>query len=121
MFAVRTPTLRRLPVQLCRFNSTTAAPAAVEALETPPTPLPFFVHRSKTNNLPVYEEARSGGTLKTTRIRKTEGDLNDLRLRLIEHLELKPEGVYINNLTKHVIVKGHLKQKVEAFLKGLKF
>lgn len=37
--------------------------------------LPFFIKRSKFNNLPVYTDYKRGGNYKLTVIRKIEGDL----------------------------------------------
>lgn len=85
------------------------------------TQLPYFVHRTSTNNLPVYPEAKRGGTLKQTLIRKVEGDANALRKDLIKHLNLEPEWVTVNGLTNHVIIKGWKKDNVEKLLKELNF
>lgn len=85
------------------------------------TQLPYFVHRTNTNNLPVYPEAKRGGSLKQTLIRKVEGDANALREDLIEHLNLKPEWVTVNGLTNHIIIKGWKKDNVEKLLKELNF
>lgn len=93
--------------------------------EPPPTQkrtqLPYFVHRTNTNNLPVYAEAKRGGSLRQTLIRKVEGDANALREDLVEHLNLKPEWVTVNGLTNHVIIKGWKKDNVEKLLKELNF
>ena len=51
-----------------------------------------------------------------TRIRKVEGNCEQLRQHLLERFNLDPERVFVNNLTKHVIIKGHWKKKVDAFL-----
>ena len=37
--------------------------------------LPFFIKRSKFNNLPVYSDYKRGGNYKLTVIRKIKGDL----------------------------------------------
>jgi large subunit ribosomal protein L49 len=79
------------------------------------------VHRSKSRNLPVYEEALSGGTQLQTRIRKVEGNIEALRQHLVEKLHLDPNYIHINHLTKHVIIKGHLKKRVQQFLEEQKF
>jgi large subunit ribosomal protein L49 len=85
-------------------------------------PLPYFVHRTGTNNLPVYEERKSGGSLRQTRIRKLEGNIEALRQQLIDKFELDPEKVYIGSQTKHIVIKNeHMKSQVEEFLRGLKF
>lgn len=100
-------------------------PAATTPAATIPapaaTPLPYFIHRSKSNNLPIYEEGKNGGNLLQTRIRKVEGNVEALRLDIIAHLGIAPEKVHINNLTKHVVIKGHWRKKVEKVLTELKF
>lgn len=79
-------------------------------------PLPYFVHRSGTNNLPVYLDRKRGGNLKLTLIRKLEGNLNALKNHLIEELKLPPEKVAINGQAKQIIIKGHMKPLVTKFL-----
>ena len=37
--------------------------------------LPFFIKRSKYNNLPVYTDYKNAGSRKITIIRKIKGDL----------------------------------------------
>ena len=37
--------------------------------------MPFFIKRSKFNNLPVYSDYKRGGNYKLTVIRKIKGDL----------------------------------------------
>lgn len=83
------------------------------------TKLPYFVHRSSTNNLPVYLEKRT--TLRRTRIRKVEGDANALRDDLIRELNLQPELVTINGLTNHILIKGWVKENVDKLLIRLNF
>jgi large subunit ribosomal protein L49 len=89
----------------------------IEPASTIKTPLPYFVHRSASKNLPVYETATNGGTLRLTRIRKLEGNLEVLRQQLISALDLDPQLIYIKNNTKHIIIRKHVKREVEVFLK----
>lgn len=42
--------------------------------------LPFFIKRSKYNNIPVYTDYRSGRTRKLTIIRRVKGDLKVIRI-----------------------------------------
>ncbi|KAF8250116.1 hypothetical protein K440DRAFT_541817, partial [Wilcoxina mikolae CBS 423.85] len=84
-------------------------------------PLPYFVHRSKSQNFPVYEEAKRGGNMLQTRIRKVEGNADALREQLMAQLNLEKDRIFVNHLTRHVIIKGHWKKKVEKFLSEQKF
>lgn len=51
-----------------------------------------------------------------TTVRKITGDLQQLRDDLRAVLNVKEEDVKINQLTRHVIVKGHYVPQVMAFL-----
>ena len=42
--------------------------------------LPFFIKRSKYNNIPVYTDYRSGRTRKLTIIRRVKGDLKVIKI-----------------------------------------
>lgn len=95
-------------------DATPVSPASAE-------PLPYFIHRTESNKLPVYHDKKRGGNLLLTKIRKTEGNLTVLRQHLIDELALDPERVYINNLTKQVIIKGHVKDRVDKFFAAKQF
>ncbi|PNS21424.1 hypothetical protein CAC42_1203 [Sphaceloma murrayae] len=83
--------------------------------------LPYFVTRTPSNELPVYQYHKSGGNKKLTRIRKIDGNLEALRNEVQEYLQLKKEDCVINPLTQQVIVKGHVKPQLESFLQARKF
>jgi len=55
--------------------------------------------------------------MKLTKLRRIEGDVNALRNDLREALGLEDKEVTINQLTRHIIVKGHKKPEIEKFLK----
>ncbi|KAF2155202.1 hypothetical protein K461DRAFT_292085 [Myriangium duriaei CBS 260.36] len=83
--------------------------------------LPYYVTRTPSNELPVYNLSKAGGNKPLTRVRKIDGDLEALRTSLQIHLQLKKDDCVINQLTKQVIVKGHVKNEIEAFLKARNF
>lgn len=79
---------------------------AARALSTnPPPPLPYHVHRTASQNLPVYHLAKRGGNLHQTRVRKIEGDVERLRDEIRTFLGIKEEDVVINRLMGHIIIK----------------
>lgn len=59
--------------------------------------------------------------MKQTRIRKIVGNTKALSEDLAKELEIDPELVTIGSVTGHIVIKGHFKDKVEAFLKGKGF
>ena len=84
-------------------------------------PLPYYVHRTPTGNLPVYQEIRSGGNRHQTRIRRVEGDLQFLIRQIHEALELDKKDIIFNSLTSQVIIKGREKERVLELFKYLRF
>lgn len=68
-------------------------------------PLSYHVHRTASQQLPVYHLAKRGGNLHQTRVRKIEGDIMALRDDLRQALCLKEEHITINQLTRHIIIK----------------
>ncbi|CCX09812.1 mitochondrial large subunit ribosomal protein-domain-containing protein [Pyronema domesticum] len=109
--------------RICRFSTSTILKEAETVTVAPVAekPLPYFVHRSKTNNLPVYEGRKRGGNFLITKIRKVEGDVAALRQNIIDALEMDPARIHINQLTRHIIIKGHWGKKVEKFLAEQRF
>ncbi|KAF4556353.1 putative mitochondrial large subunit ribosomal protein (Img2) [Elsinoe fawcettii] len=83
--------------------------------------LPYFVTRTPSNELPIYQFHMAGGNKKLTRIRKIDGNLDALREEVQNTFQLKREECTINQLTRQVIVKGHVKEEIEAFLKARRF
>lgn len=87
-------------------------PSPSKPLITPATPdpnaivsLPYHIHRTPSQQLPVYKLAKRGGSLKQTRLRKIEGDVKALRGDLMEALGLGEGEVKVNQLTGHVLIK----------------
>ena len=76
---------------------------------SPPSPsfpsLPYHVHRTASQELPIYHLAKRGGNLHQTRIRKIEGDRVKLRDELQESLGLKKENAVINQVTGQIVLK----------------
>ena len=68
-------------------------------------PLAYYVHRTASQQLPIYHLAKRGGNLRQTRIRKIDGNLMELKKDLRHALGLKEEQIAINSLTKHIIIK----------------
>ena len=67
--------------------------------------LPYHIHRTASQQLPIYNQAKRGGNLHQTLIRKIEGDVDILRRDLIDSLSVTEKEVVINRLTGHVVVK----------------
>lgn len=63
------------------------------------------MERTVSKNLPVYEDAKSGGTRKFTQIRKVVGNGQHLKRDIIQELGFKKDDVSVNPVTLHVIVK----------------
>lgn len=56
-----------------------------------------------------------------TRVRRVDGNPKALRDALKDALGLEREEVIVSPLTKHVVVKGHVKPQVEKFLRERMF
>ncbi|KAK3740064.1 hypothetical protein QZH41_011407 [Actinostola sp. cb2023] len=81
---------------------------------------PFFMKRSKMNNLPVYTDFRGGGTRHITIIRKIKGNLRAVEGLLRDKLD-KNLIIQLNELTGQVKIKGNHKDTVVSLLKELGF
>ncbi|KAF2743660.1 hypothetical protein M011DRAFT_461502 [Sporormia fimetaria CBS 119925] len=81
-------------------------------------PAKYLVTRSANKNFPVYTDFKRGGNLKLTIVRKVSGDLAALRNELKIYLNKKEDEVFLNDLTKQVIVKGHHVPEVTKFLQS---
>ncbi|KIN00909.1 hypothetical protein OIDMADRAFT_122837 [Oidiodendron maius Zn] len=101
--------------------STSITSSATSTSSTPAAAKPYRVERTGTNNLPVYLLSKRGGNLKQTRVRRIEGNIGVLRAELQEVLGLDESQVTINQLTQHIIIKGHRKAEVMKFLQDNKF
>jgi large subunit ribosomal protein L49 len=83
--------------------------------------LPYFVNRSKNNNLPIYTLYKRGGNMKLTQIKNIDGDRLKLKSELCEVLRLKKDEAAVNSVTGHINIKGHLKPKIDRFLRERRF
>ncbi|KAI0128998.1 mitochondrial large subunit ribosomal protein-domain-containing protein [Xylariales sp. AK1849] len=117
------------PIILKSQETTFAGGNAPEAPETPaqakipkpPQQLPYFVGRNRLNNFSVYEKKMRGGSLKKTLLKNGEGDMQALRHDVAEILGLTKDAVKVNNVTKHIEVKGHRREHILLFLKNMGF
>ena len=97
------PTIISKTQSLPPASPTIKSSAQVDPAALPP--LPYHVHRTASQKLPIYHLAKRGGNLHQTRIRKIEGDVEKLREELVATLALREETVVINRLTGHIIIK----------------
>ncbi|KAI9788208.1 MAG: hypothetical protein M1816_007060 [Peltula sp. TS41687] len=103
------------PPPISAFPSTSSSGSS-EPSE--PSAEPYFIRRSKSHNLPVYERAARGGNLRLTSIKKVEGDIGRLRDQLLRELNLDPKDVKVNLLTKQIVFKGWKKDEIVKFLEA---
>lgn len=68
-------------------------------------PLTYRVERTKSGNLSVYNDSKSGGTRKFTIIQRIEGNRQDLKKHIIAELGFKKEDVNVNPVTGSVTIK----------------
>ncbi|XP_068683856.1 large ribosomal subunit protein mL49-like [Montipora foliosa] len=108
------------PVRPERLKEIEESPSGWVPPATEPPNLPFFIKRSKFNNLPVYTDYKRGGNYKLTVIRKINGDLQALDGCLRHHLG-KDIHCQINELTSQLKIKGIHKDAVVTVLKQLGF
>ncbi|EPE02611.1 mitochondrial ribosomal protein subunit img2 [Ophiostoma piceae UAMH 11346] len=120
--ALRLPATRLFSTSGPSFTDTTAASPAATSAATPATPaapfqksapMPFTINRTSSLNLPVYHRIKSGGTNKTTEIKKIEGDARVLSELITTELKLETK---INPVTNHISIKGLHRPTVEAWL-----
>lgn len=83
-------------------TSTSPSKAATSQDSATTSSLPYRVGRSAGLNLPVYHRIKSGGTNRTTEVKKVEGDARVLSEQLAMDLQLETR---INTRTNHVIIK----------------
>lgn len=91
--------------------------------------LPYYIHRTPSQRLPIYHEAKRGGNMHLTLVRKLSGDLELLRKDLSVALGLgkvlvkgrKVEGVRINWITRQIIVRGWRAPEVRVWAQGKGF
>ncbi|KAL8377212.1 hypothetical protein RB595_008068 [Gaeumannomyces hyphopodioides] len=78
----------------------------------------YFVARTPSSKLPIYEDKKTGPR---TLLRKIEGDAGALRLELMRLLQLDDKTVWVNPRTNHIRIKGHVKAQLEPILKDMGF
>jgi len=60
--------------------------------------------------------AKRGGNLHQTKVRRIEGDIMALKTDLQRALGLEDKEIVINQLTQHIIIKGHKRKEVVSFI-----
>ena len=88
------------------IQSPSAAPDENKLFSLPSSPMePYYIQRTPTRNLPIYQLTKAGGNLRMTRVRKIGGDTEVFRQQLQEFLQPTPEYVRINPINGHVEMK----------------
>ncbi|KAF2230248.1 hypothetical protein EV356DRAFT_520080 [Viridothelium virens] len=101
--------------------STSPSAPASPPPEKIPSLLPYHVARTATNHLPIYLQAKRGGNLHQTLIRKISGKVNELKQELAKSLELEGQDAVVNPVTGHIVLKGWWKPQVQQFLEKRNF
>jgi large subunit ribosomal protein L49 len=83
--------------------------------------LAYYITRTSSNELPVYQLRKRGGNLKMTRIKKIDGRPETLRDELQAKLGLQEKEAVVNAVTKHVVLKGFWKNEVDQYLRERRF
>jgi len=83
--------------------------------------LAYYVTRTPSNYLPIYEERKHGGNYLQTRVKKIDGSPEVLREALEKELAVPKKECEINKLTGHLLIKGLHKRRIDAFLKARRF
>jgi large subunit ribosomal protein L49 len=87
-----------------------------------PSKLTYHVSRTHSNNLPVYNQTRGGGTQKLTQIRKVSGDQQKLKTDIAEALSLNVSNVFVKAPANDVWIKGGFyRTDVASFLRSKGF
>lgn len=101
---------------------TSLSPSAPTLSESEVAPnLPYYITRTPSNELPIYNLTKRGGNLRQTRVKKISGSIDELRSDLQQELAVPEKECVINRLTNHVVIKGWHKPRIEAFLTARKF
>ena len=67
--------------------------------------LPYFVHRTLGQQLPVYHERRRGGNLLETRVQKITGRVEALKKDLQRELDIPNDKIIISPVNRHIVIK----------------
>lgn len=88
-----------------------------------PPALPYMIRRSRLHNIPVYSDLTKS-SLKTTLIRKVEGDIWALEKDVKQYLKEvtgRELPTQVNEVTMTLKVKGHFDQELKDWLAGKGF
>ncbi|TVY49182.1 54S ribosomal protein IMG2, mitochondrial [Lachnellula cervina] len=95
-------------------SSSTPAPSLTTAISPSK---PYRIALTKSKEYPVYHLNKRGGNMHITKIKHIEGDIDALKADLQRTLKLQDaKDVVINQLTRHIIVKGHYRDDIKQFL-----
>ncbi|KAI0206822.1 mitochondrial large subunit ribosomal protein-domain-containing protein [Astrocystis sublimbata] len=123
-FYIRTIATTPVPASSEPLPSTTT-PNVAATIEPEPiaaaTQLPYFVGRNNLDNLSVYQSRKRGGNLKLTTVKRGEGNLQALKRDIRDALQLEDKEISVNNVTKHIVIKGHQRDPVVHFLLTMGF
>ncbi|TGO25195.1 hypothetical protein BPAE_0085g00150 [Botrytis paeoniae] len=129
--ALPRPTTLRYFLGVARLSTNPASSSPTKEAISTSTPIPsqttpatapnqpYYVSRTPSKQLPVYALSKAGGNLKQTKIRKIEGDIMKLKEQLEDAFSNKE--IRVNQLAKHIIIKGWCKPEVKQFLKERHF
>ncbi|XP_028839584.1 large ribosomal subunit protein mL49 [Denticeps clupeoides] len=85
--------------------------------EVPPD-LPYMIRRSRMHNVPVYADIKHGN-LKTTLLRKVEGDIWALEKDVKEYLQQltgKELPTQVNEVAMNIRIKGQFAEELKEWL-----
>ena len=110
------PTQKKAPPPPSSFSPSSLDTASTTPQATSSSHLPFIISRTPSNNLPIYETSKSGGTKQITCIRKVTGNLSELAATIRTALGLeqyivdvkgrRKETVSVNPVSRQVIIRG---------------
>jgi len=89
-----------------------------------PLSLPFFVSRSRSQQLPVYTEFKRGGSKRQLLIRRVAGNSSLLASRIAADLGVPRDHIAVNSLTNGIAIKQSAAicpLRLRTFLKDLGF
>ena len=96
------------PEVTARLTSSTSSPTSRSPIPSSKETaglLPYHVARTATNHLPIYLQAKRGGNLHQTLVRKISGKVYELKQELADRLELEGKDAVVNPVTGHIILK----------------
>ncbi|KAK7966667.1 mitochondrial 54S ribosomal protein mL49 [Apiospora aurea] len=108
------------PSQVPIATSSELSSAAATQPAQPVPNLPYFVGRTHLNSLAVYHR-QTQGTRYTTILKKGEGNLQALKQDIAQALDVPGREVKVGSVTGHILIKGHKRDQVVAFLQSLGF